>query len=90
MYHITEYTYKKAKQLGVQVFPSKNKNKKIDVFKDGVKLCSIGSLKYLDYPNYVLTKGREFADKRRALYKKRHEKDRHIIGSAGYYADMLW
>jgi hypothetical protein len=25
------------------------------------------------------------------LYKGRHEKDRHIVGSAGYYADkILW
>ena len=31
------------------------------------------------------------ADKRRALYKNRHDKDRKKIGSNGYYADkLLW
>jgi len=36
-YEITDYTKKKAKKLGVDVKPSKNKNKKIDVFKQDKK-----------------------------------------------------
>ena len=91
MYHITEYTYKQAKKLGVEVKPSKTKGKKLDVFKDGKKVASIGALGMNDYPTYIRKFGKEFADIRRKLYKIRHEKDRHVKGSAGYYAsNLLW
>jgi len=49
-----------------------------------------------DYPTYLAKekKGyyeKGYANKRRKLYKERHEKDRHVSGSAGYYADkILW
>jgi hypothetical protein len=91
MYEITEYTKKKAHELGVIIKPSSNKKKKIDVYKDGHKVASIGSMKYLDYPTYIKTKGKYYADERRRLYKIRHEKDRLIVGSNGFYADkLLW
>ena len=90
MYHITEYSYKQAKILGFQIKPSTNKNKKIDVFKNNVKVASIGAINYKDYPNY-LKEDKELAKQKRHLYKKRHERDRHVIGSNGYYADkILW
>ena len=91
MYSITNYTKQKAKKLGVSVKHSNNKTKKIDVFKNGKKIASIGALLYGDYPTFLLTKGKAYADKRRLLYKKRHEKNRHKKGSNGYYADkLLW
>ena len=91
-YKITNYTKERAKQMGVIVKPSENKDKKIDVFnKDGEKLASVGAKGMLDYPSYIREKGLEYANKRRALYKERHEKDRHKKGSAGWYADkLLW
>jgi hypothetical protein len=46
VYHITNYTYKKAKKLGVKVVPSKNKTKKIDVYKNDKKIATVGSLWY--------------------------------------------
>ena len=33
-----------AKRLGVTITPSKVKNKKLDVFKDGKKIASIGDI----------------------------------------------
>ena len=91
MYQITDYTYKKAKELGVVVKPSTNKKKKIDVFKKDKKIASIGGAGYKDYPTYLKTEGKEVADKRRKLYKVRHEKDRKVIDSAGFFADkLLW
>jgi len=90
-YQITDYSYKQASKLGVQIKPSTNKNKKIDVFKQGKKLTSIGAAGYSDYPTYTKTKGKAYADKRRELYKIRHAKDRAVVGSAGYLADrILW
>ena len=38
------------------------------------KVASIGAIGYGDFPTFKKTKGKEFADKRRIAYKKRHEK----------------
>ena len=91
-YVITQYTKNQAKKYGVTVKRSTVKGKKIDVFdKGGKKLASVGALGYGDYPTFMRTKGIEYADSRRRLYKQRHEKDRHIRGSAGFWADkLLW
>lgn len=90
-YTITNYTYKQAKKLGVQVKPSTNKTKKIDVYKKGKKIASIGARGYNDFPTFMKLKGKKYAQTRRKLYKMRHEKDRHVKGSRGFYADrLLW
>jgi len=90
-YSITNYTKSQAKKLGVVVKPSSVKGKKIDVFKNDQKIASVGALGYSDYPTYIKTKGKAYADKRRRLYKIRHSKDRNVKGSDGYYADkLLW
>jgi hypothetical protein len=74
----------RAKRLGVMVKPSNRKHKKLDVFKDGRYLVSIGDVRYSDF----LQHGDE---ERRKRYKIRHEKNRHKKGSAGYFADkILW
>lgn len=91
MYEITDYTKAKARLLGVDVAPSKNKKKKIDVIKGGSKIASVGAIGYADYPTYIKLKGRAFADERKKLYKIRHAKDRSVIGSQGWWADqLLW
>ena len=74
----------RAKKLGVTIKPSTRKHKKLDVYKHGEKISSIGDTRYSDF----LQHGDE---ERRRLYKKRHEKNRHKKGSPGYYADkILW
>ena len=57
MYTITNYTKQKARRLGVQVKLSKNKKKKLDVFKNGKKIASIGARGYGYYPTFMKTKG---------------------------------
>ena len=90
-YTITNYTRKQARKLRVTVKRSKNPEKKIDVFKNGEKVASVGAVGYADYPTFMRTRGKKYADRRRRFYKQRHEKDRHIRGTAGYYADkLLW
>lgn len=90
-YSITNYTKQQAKKLGVVVKTSLVKGKKIDVFKGGQKIASVGAIGYSDYPTYIKTKGKAYADERRRLYKLRHSKDRNVKGSDGYYADkLLW
>ncbi len=90
MYKITEYSKQKASQLGVQIKPSSNPKKKLDVFKNKNKIASIGDINSKDYPTY-LKENKALSDERRRLYKLRHQKDRKVIGSNGYYADrILW
>lgn len=89
-YQITQYSRDQAKKLGVDIKPSENKKKKIDVYKNGRKIASIGGAGYGDYPTY-LKEDKQLAELKRKSYKARHEKDRHIKGTPGYYADkLLW
>ena len=73
-----------AAKLGVEVKPSRSKNKKIDVFLNGEKVASIGHIDYEDF----LTHGDK---KRQANYLARHAKTRAVKGSPSYYAaEILW
>lgn len=90
-YHITPYTLKQAKRIGVTVKSSTNATKKIDVFKGKKKIASVGAAGMNDFPTYILKKGLLFAKTRRKLYKMRHERDRHLKWSRGWLADqLLW
>lgn len=88
-YIITEHTKQQAKKLDVEIKPSTNKKKKIDVFdKDGNKIASIGATGYKDYPTY-LKEDKQIAEQKKTAYKKRHYNNRKVKGSNGYYADVL-
>lgn len=91
MYKIKDYSYKQADRLGVEIRPSANLKKKIDVFnKKGDKIASIGAKGYGDYPSY-LEKNKKLAEQKREGYKARHSIDRKVRGSPGFYADkILW
>ena len=88
-YKITNYSYNQAKKLNVEIKPSTNKNKKIDVFKNEKKIASIGAIGYNSFPEYIIKKGLDYANERRKLYKQRHKKD--IDGKNGKWANaILW
>lgn len=90
-YSITEYTYSQAKKLGVEVRPSTKKNKKIDVFKNGKLISSVGDDRYKDFPTYIKERDLEYANERRRLYRIRHANDRKKIGTPGFWAsNLLW
>jgi hypothetical protein len=61
MYEIQPYSFNQAKKLNVEIKPSTNKKKKIDVFKDNKKLYSIGAIGYKDYQNYIKRDGLKVA-----------------------------
>ena len=88
-YEIKQYTFDQAKKYGYEVKVSKNKKKKLDVYKDNVKIASIGDTLYKDYPTYIEEKGIAYANIRRALYYKRHKKDIEIKGSNGWLSSIL-
>ena len=90
-YKIKQLQKDKAKELGVVIAPSKNPEKKIDVFIGDKKVASIGNKNYSDYATYRKENGVKYADERKRLYKLRHNKTRQIKNSNSYYADkILW
>jgi hypothetical protein len=86
----------KAKKIGVEIRPSKNKNKKFDAYKDGVKQNSFGAKGYMDYEKYKKEDGLEVANKKRSAYRARHKDDMNVKTrdgklTAGYLANkILW
>lgn len=95
-YRIPKRVREQAKKYGVTVKPSTNRLKKIDVFKNGKKVASVGGIRpdgtpYNDYPTYIRKYGMKVANKYRRAYEARHAKDRKVRNSNGWYADkLLW
>ena len=89
MYSILPYTKKKAKELGVQITPSRDLKKKLDIYENGEFLFSIGANGMGDYPSYRKWNGKAVADQRRRLY---HARTQHVqVGSKGWYSkQLLW
>jgi hypothetical protein len=54
-YEILPYSFKKAKELGVEIEPSKNKNHKIDIFYNGEFITSGGDINYKTTPIILKT-----------------------------------
>ena len=89
-YRISNYTRSKARKLGVDVKPSTRKGKKIDVFKHGKKIASIGAIGYNDFTTFS-RQSTSKAKARQKAYHSRHRKDEKKVGSPGYYAArLLW
>ena len=89
-YHISAYTRAKARALHVEVRPSTRKGKKIDVFKNGKKVASVGAMGYNDFTTFSRQNKSKAASRRKA-YWSRHRKDEHRSGSPGFYAaHLLW
>jgi hypothetical protein len=89
MYDIKPYSYEKAHELGLDIKPSKRKHKKIDIYKDGDYICSIGDNRYMDYPSFLERDGYEIAELHRQRYHNRHKKDlNYLKGFLSLY--ILW
>jgi hypothetical protein len=90
MYKIKDYSYKKARELSLDIKPSKKAGKKIDVYKKGDYITSIGDNRYKDYPTYVLENGKTFVMREKdyiiLVIKKMHVK--HLRG--GLASKLLW
>lgn len=90
-YNIKPYTQKQAKKIGVVIKPSKNPDKKLDVYRDNDFIASIGAKGMSDFPSYIQSHGLEYANERRKLYKKRHQKDRLKRWTPSWLSDnLLW
>jgi hypothetical protein len=83
-YKITAYSKSQADKNKVEIKLSENPKKKLDVYKNGKKIASIGDINYNDYGVYLETKGKKFADERRRLYRIRHK------GENNWSLKLLW
>ena len=54
-YKITQFTRDRAREIGVEVYPSKNPKKKLDVVFPKGAVVSIGAMGYGDFPTYMKT-----------------------------------
>ena len=96
MYRIKAGQREAARRLGVVIRPSTVKNKKLDVYKNGIQIASIGDIRYGDYWTYVQDEKYNRAPKgtaaqRRRLYKIRNASECAAKGTVGYYAcKILW
>ena len=89
MYKITDYTRQKAKELNVDIYPSSKGTKKLDIYRDGKFVASIGDIRYGDFPTFKKVYGEEYANIRRIAYYNRHKKD--IKKPRGFLtAYLLW
>jgi hypothetical protein len=88
MYQIEPHHRQKARELGVQIYPSKKGNYKLDVYKKGQYITSIGDIRYKDFVMYWKEKGKAYAEERRRLYHGRHKNDKSLRGLLVAY--LLW
>ena len=93
MYHITQYTKNQAKLLGVDVKPSKNKSKKIDVIRNGDVIASVGAIGYADYPTYIKTK---LVNKKKSIHQSQENQNLQLtflnssLSTFKTYKHPLW
>jgi len=97
MYSISDATYKIANDMNLEIFPSENPNKKIEVYdiKTGNFLFYIGDSRYYDYHMYLEDEKngivpKNTANKRREAYHRRHQKDIKMGGKGYIVAMLLW
>ena len=86
MYEISKASYDIARKMNLEIKKSTVKDKKIDVYKNGHKIASIGDVNYFDYQLYKLNMGLTYAKERRRLYMIRHADDIKTKKSNGYFA----
>lgn len=74
-YTVTQEIKRRAKALGVEVRPSRNPKKKLDVYDkdDNSFIASIGQAGANDYHLWLKEKGQAYANERRRLYHIRHK-----------------
>ena len=89
-FEIRSHHREAARRLGVQIKPSSVPGKKLDVFKGGQKVASIGAKGYWDYASYKALQP-DIANDRRRAYRQRHADERLRRGTPGFYAYyILW
>lgn len=87
-YEISDKQYEIAEQLGIDICVSENPRKKIDVYKKGQFLFSIGAVNFKSLSELIEMYGRDEAYRKRNLYLSRHKSQCDL--KSIYEIRLLW
>ena len=87
-YEISDKQYEIAEQLGIEIIVSENPRKKIDVYKKGNYICSVGAVNFLSLKELILLHGHDEAYRKRNLYLSRHKSQCDL--KSIYEIRLLW
>ena len=88
MYEISKKQYEIAEQLQIEICPSENPRKKIDVYKNGDYICSVGAINFKALKELIELYGRDEAYRKRNLYLSRHKSNCDL--KSIYEIRLLW
>ena len=87
-FEITQEMYEEAELLRIEIRPSENRRKLIDVYKDGEYYCSIGAQNFVYYNELVEREGIDFATRKKEKILARYKNDCTL--QTLYMLRLLW
>lgn len=87
-FEITPSMLQEAEDLRIEIRPSENKRKLIDVYRDGKYFCSVGANNFLYYNQLVELEGIEFAQRKKEKILARYKNDCKL--ETLYMLRLLW
>lgn len=88
MYEISDNQFDMACDLGVEILPSENKRKLIDVYKDGVLYCSVGAINFRYYRELLRDDGAWEANQKKQKILARYKNNCRL--EVLYMIRFLW
>lgn len=88
MYDISDEQFDMAYDLGVEICPSKNKRKLIDVYKDSVLFCSVGAINFRYYRELLRDEGAWEANQKKQKILARYKNNCRL--ETLYMIRFLW
>ena len=85
---ITPEMFQEAELLRIEIRPSENKRKLIDIFKDGSFYCSIGASNFKFYNQLVEEEGIDFAQRKKEKILARNKNNCDL--KTLYTLRLLW
>lgn len=87
-FEITEEMYEEAKLLRIEIQPSENKRKLIDVYKNGEFYCSVGACNFKYFNELVEDEGIDIAIQKKDKILRRYKNDGTL--KTLYTIRLLW
>lgn len=87
-FQITPEMYQEAELLRIEIRPSENKRKLIDIYRNGSFFASIGASNFKTYAQFVEDEGIEFAQRKKEKILARHKNNCDL--KTLYTLRLLW
>ena len=88
MYEIDDSQFDMASDLGVEIYPSENKRKLLDVYKGGELFCSIGAINFRYYRELCRDEGIAVAQQKKEKILGRYKNNCSL--EVLYMIRFLW